>query len=210
MLVTGVTFVWQPRDGRLLQPSASSTDTEGGRGRRRERRRWWWGGEQDWPPQKVRVSLLLMRRSSVNSHRGKTNIKQEGKTRVAIPSSPPEIEICMTAHVYFKVWAGVSIGESLCWSSDLHWHLVVKEATLYLFVSAGLRSSVDQDKLSHTRLCGSFIWIESDFLLCVFVFRRLISFLDYHVTDCYSESGPSIYLRISQCLKSFSINETAK
>lgn len=168
-------------------------------------------GEQDWPPQKVRVSLLLMRRrSGVNSHRGKTNIKQEGKTRVAIPSSPPEIEIGMTAHVYFQLWAGVSIGESVCWSSDLHWHLVVKEATLYLFVSAGLQSSVDQDKLSQTRLCGSFIWIESDFHLFVFVLRRLTSFLDCHVTDCYSENGPSNYLILSQRLKSFSINETAK
>lgn len=38
MLVTGVTFVWQPReDGRLLQPSASSTDRkEGGGGEEEE------------------------------------------------------------------------------------------------------------------------------------------------------------------------------
>lgn len=61
------------------------------------------GGAQDWPLQKVRVSLLLMKRSSVDTHHDKTNRNRKKKTRVAIPNSPTANEICMNSYVYLNL-----------------------------------------------------------------------------------------------------------
>lgn len=81
--------IWQARDGWLLQPAAS-TDR---RGRSRL-------GARLTAAEGANLTAVDEKEQCQHT---KTNTKQEEKTRVAIPNSPTEIEICMKSHVYLKL-----------------------------------------------------------------------------------------------------------